>query len=208
MEFARGELFRRLRANRHLSQEDAAHEIGVSVKTLRRWEHDGPIKWANAERAASFYGVPPDDLVTRTADQLDRIEQGVRDVLRRLDELEEELLSARRGASPSERRRCRGNQRPDGHLLGCLQGRASSPVEARLLREVRSGVREPAANDGADRRDRGAERAGRIDAERRQDGEHYGRQRAADAGGLDARMDGFAHSCLLQDTIATEANRS
>lgn len=64
-DFARGDRLRRLRDGRHLSQEDAAHEIGVSVKTVRSWEKGGGIKWANAKAAGRFYGVDPETLVSR-----------------------------------------------------------------------------------------------------------------------------------------------
>lgn len=74
-------MFRRLREEKHLSQEDAAHEIGVSVKTIRSWEHGGGIKWENAKAAARVYGAEPEELVERelpeTAQdgtQLERIE--------------------------------------------------------------------------------------------------------------------------------------
>ena len=62
---ARGERLRDLRERRHLSQEDAAHEIGVTARTLGSWERGGPIRWDNAKRAGAFYSVDPQDLVTR-----------------------------------------------------------------------------------------------------------------------------------------------
>lgn len=81
-DFARGQSLVELRG--HRSQEDVAHEIGVSTKTLRNWEHGGKIRWANAKRIGDFYGVDPEELVSRddpdeTPDllgpsQLDRIE--------------------------------------------------------------------------------------------------------------------------------------
>jgi transcriptional regulator with XRE-family HTH domain len=64
-DFARGERLRKLREGRHLSQEDAAHEIGVSVKSLRSWEKGSGIRWNNAQAAAEFYGVEPESLVSR-----------------------------------------------------------------------------------------------------------------------------------------------
>jgi DNA-binding XRE family transcriptional regulator len=64
-DFARGQLFTDLREGRHLNQEDAAHEIGVSVKSLRAWEHGGKIRWPNAKRAGAFYKVDPERLVSR-----------------------------------------------------------------------------------------------------------------------------------------------
>jgi len=62
---ARGEHLRKLRTELRLSQEDAAHEIGVSTKSLRTWEKGGPIKWENAKAAARFYEVDPEELVSR-----------------------------------------------------------------------------------------------------------------------------------------------
>jgi len=67
-DFARAEKLRKLRDDRHLSQEDAAHEIGVSVKSLRAWEKGGGIRWANAKTVAAFYGVDPETLVSRERD--------------------------------------------------------------------------------------------------------------------------------------------
>lgn len=64
-DFARAERLRDLREARHLSQEDAAHEIGVTVRSLRAWEKGGGIRWANAKSAATFYGVDPESLVSR-----------------------------------------------------------------------------------------------------------------------------------------------
>jgi DNA-binding XRE family transcriptional regulator len=66
-DFARGQLLVDLRERRHLSQEDAAHEIGVSTKSLRAWEHGGKIRWPNAKRVGAFYAVDPESLVSRDA---------------------------------------------------------------------------------------------------------------------------------------------
>jgi transcriptional regulator with XRE-family HTH domain len=68
-DFARGEQLRDLRKALHLSQEDAAHEIGVSTKSLRAWEKGGKIKWENAQAAGAFYGVDPETLVTRGGEE-------------------------------------------------------------------------------------------------------------------------------------------
>lgn len=38
-DYARGQLLVGLRERRHLSQEDAAYQIGVTAKSLRAWEH-------------------------------------------------------------------------------------------------------------------------------------------------------------------------
>lgn len=64
-DFARGELIRKLREDLHLSQEEAAHRIGVSVKTIRAWEKGGKIRWPNAKSAGKVYSVDPEELVTR-----------------------------------------------------------------------------------------------------------------------------------------------
>ena len=93
-DYARGEHIRDLRDRRHLSQEDVAHEVGVSTKTIRLWEKGGAIKWENAKRLAAFYEVEPDKLVTREAtdlaltvadlERLKRIEETLDEILRRL----------------------------------------------------------------------------------------------------------------------------
>lgn len=64
-DFARGERLRQLREARHLSQEDAAHELNVSVKTVRSWEKGSGIRWPNAQAAGDFYGVDPETLIRR-----------------------------------------------------------------------------------------------------------------------------------------------
>lgn len=97
---ARGENFVRLRKARHLSQESAAHQLGVSVQTIRAWERGKGIRWENAKRAADFYDVEPDELVDRELtvpqeldpDQLNRIEQKLDRVLKRMEELEAEQV--------------------------------------------------------------------------------------------------------------------
>lgn len=68
-DYARGEHLKALREGRRLSQEGAAHEIGVSTKTIRTWEKGGKIKWANAKSAASFYEVDPETLVSRDEEE-------------------------------------------------------------------------------------------------------------------------------------------
>lgn len=108
-DFARGEELRRLRDERHLSQEDAAYEIGVSVKTVRSWEHGGKIKWENAQRVAKFYAVDPESLVSRDLpvdrpDQLHRIEQAIAELHAELAELRTEIAGASRGQGPAGRR--------------------------------------------------------------------------------------------------------
>jgi DNA-binding XRE family transcriptional regulator len=85
---ARGDLIRRLREDRHLSQEDAAHEIGVSVKTIRAWEKGGGILWPNAKRAGRFYGVEPETLVSREDGESIEVEIASDKLDDRLDRLE------------------------------------------------------------------------------------------------------------------------
>ena len=91
-DFARGEQLVLLRERRHLSQEEAAHQIGVSAKSLRGWEHGKAIRWENAKRVARFYKVKAEELVSREvavvsdldlrADQIDRIEEKLDEILR------------------------------------------------------------------------------------------------------------------------------
>lgn len=105
-DYARGQQLRALRNERHLSQEDAAHQIGVSTKALRTWEKGGKIKWPNAKAAGAFYGVDPESLVTREPgdlslklatdapdDQLARIEAMLGSIDERLETLEAHLSS-------------------------------------------------------------------------------------------------------------------
>lgn len=74
-DYARGEMLRELREQKHLSQEDAAHEIGVTTKTIRTWEKGGPIKWANAKLVGRFYKVNPEHLVTREGVSVSEVAQ-------------------------------------------------------------------------------------------------------------------------------------
>lgn len=102
-DFARGELLRDLRKSRHLSQDEAAHEIGVTERTLRAWERGGKIKWPNAKKAGAFYNVDPESLVQRDQrpaalvaeseerDQLDRIEGRLEALLAQLSTRDDAL---------------------------------------------------------------------------------------------------------------------
>jgi transcriptional regulator with XRE-family HTH domain len=118
-DFARGERLRQLREGRHLSQEDAAHEIGVSAKTLRSWEHGGGIRWRNVEVLGEFYGVDPNELIEREGteqtaaslaaihEQLDRMEEQIAELSRRLSPESEndgndDLEDAEQAASEAE----------------------------------------------------------------------------------------------------------
>lgn len=87
---ARGGVFKELRTNRHLSQERAAGEIGVSSRTVRIWEQNGGIKWENAEAAATYYGVDPDSLAVRK----DKVEEEVDQAINGAPEEDTEPLSA------------------------------------------------------------------------------------------------------------------
>lgn len=102
-DFARGQLLTQLREARHLSQEDAAYEIGTTAKSLRAWEHGGPIRWDNAKKVAEFYGVEPERLVSREISQNgqphvihpDEVVVGKLDeIIARLDGLEASLALA------------------------------------------------------------------------------------------------------------------
>src|ERR1700753_3738743 len=74
--YARGDVLLALRearraSGRRLTREQAAAEIGVTAKTLYSWEIlNGPIKLANAEKAATFYKVDLDSITTRDPSQL------------------------------------------------------------------------------------------------------------------------------------------
>ena len=105
-DFARGQRLRELREKRMLSQEDAAHEIGVSVKTVRTWEKGGGIRAANAKAAASFYGVEPQTLVRHEltgepAEEADLAAQ-VRRTYSEIAELRGELSAVRTALSRVE----------------------------------------------------------------------------------------------------------
>lgn len=82
-DFARGERLVQLREAKHLTQDEAAHQIGVSEKSLRAWEKGGKIRAENVRRVGAFYEVDPNELVDRESldddgnggfTQLDRIE--------------------------------------------------------------------------------------------------------------------------------------
>lgn len=64
-DFARGDKLIYLRKQKRLTQAAAAFRSGFSEKSIRTWEHDGPIKWVNAKKYAKFYGVDPESIVTR-----------------------------------------------------------------------------------------------------------------------------------------------
>lgn len=93
-DFARGERLLELRKTTHLSRERAAMEIGVSAKTLFEWEHGGKIRWENAQKAALFYSVDPESLVTRDIAVLPEAEPSQLD---RIEANQEEMLAILRG---------------------------------------------------------------------------------------------------------------
>lgn len=98
-DYARGAEFRRLREERHLTQEDAAHELGFSTKTIRSWEKGKGITWEHAKAVAKFYGVDPEGLVNREiteapeAEGLSRLEEAVRDLQADVRELGSSLAA-------------------------------------------------------------------------------------------------------------------
>ena len=113
---ARGERLKSLRTDRRLNQEDAAHEIGVSTKTLRTWEKGGPIKWENAKAAATFYEVEAESLVERepgtsiatlaeNPDQLNRIERKLDEILDYISGRQAERVARSLGQDEDEERR-------------------------------------------------------------------------------------------------------
>lgn len=108
-DYARAQHFRELREARHLSQEDAAHDIGVSVRAYREWENGGGIKWENAQRAAAFYEVPPESLVSRDpAEQAAEalaatweLPPGVKEQLDNIEAMLADLVALRNGNVPA-----------------------------------------------------------------------------------------------------------
>ena len=134
-DFARAERFLQLREGTHLSRERVAQEIGVTTRTVYAWETGGKIKWENAIKAAAFYGVDAESLVSRDVPegvgvpeetQLDRIEDMLERITQAL-ELDKASAGARRpladppplprpkkqsgGASPQRRTPNRERQR-------------------------------------------------------------------------------------------------
>lgn len=103
-DFARGQRLRALREGRHLSQEEAAHGIGVSVKTLREWEKGGKIRWPNAKKAGGYYEVDPESLVSREQGGTDELPSMLSsedsERLRRVEQLLVEVLRHLRPSEP------------------------------------------------------------------------------------------------------------
>lgn len=65
-DYARGQRLRELRTAKHVSQQEAAQAIGITMKTLSTWENGrGKIRWTNAKAAAAYYGCDPEELVSR-----------------------------------------------------------------------------------------------------------------------------------------------
>jgi DNA-binding XRE family transcriptional regulator len=59
-----GERLVRLRKTKALNQRQLARAIGVSVATLRNWEHDRRFpNFFPGSRLAQAFGISPDDLV-------------------------------------------------------------------------------------------------------------------------------------------------
>lgn len=106
-DYARGDVLLELRAQARKSRESVAAEIGVTTKTLFTWENkNGAIKWANAQKIATFYGVDAESLITRDADeaaglpsrdQLEQIQQAQVQINRKLD-----LLLMHAGLIPAD----------------------------------------------------------------------------------------------------------
>lgn len=146
-DYARGATFKRLREDRHLSQEDAAHEIKVSVKTLRSWEHDGGIKWDNAKHAAKFYGVAPEDLVDRELPESDEERHARLD--EELSELRDGLAAALDALSRLVPREAEAVARQIEETESAPEGPQHEPARVRLAADLRrraERLRRPAAD--------------------------------------------------------------
>jgi transcriptional regulator with XRE-family HTH domain len=70
-DYARGDRLLELRAERRISRERLAGELGVTTKSVYAWEkRNGAIKWENALKVADFYGVDPGEVATREPEDL------------------------------------------------------------------------------------------------------------------------------------------
>jgi putative transcriptional regulator len=103
-----GERLRELRKSRNLSQEDAAHAVGVKVSTWGHWERGEtnpyPRNWQRIEAtfgvdAAELRGTPPDDGMAASLDQLTR---EISVLAERLELLRSEVLAGQAVARDSE----------------------------------------------------------------------------------------------------------
>lgn len=93
-DYARGERLQELRAEKRMSREDVAHEIGVTTKSLYEWEkNNGAIKWDNAKRLGKFYKVEPSELVTREPNATLRAQTELREQLDRVEGKLDTLLN-------------------------------------------------------------------------------------------------------------------
>ena len=63
-----GSKIRELRHERFLTQQELAQELGVTLRSVQRWE-DGSVQphFAQARRIAAFFDVEPGDLYTPVA---------------------------------------------------------------------------------------------------------------------------------------------
>lgn len=82
-----------LRERAHLTQPAAADKAGVSLRGYQKWEGgESRPNWANLEKLADVFGVKPEEIVGSVspqeeprAEQLDRIEEKLDEILKRLD---------------------------------------------------------------------------------------------------------------------------
>lgn len=84
-----------LRERHGLSQEDAAHKVGITTRQWQRWETGESMPYPrNLDAVASRFGIsvaeffdPPDDISVDVA-QLDRMEAKLDEILSRVAALE------------------------------------------------------------------------------------------------------------------------
>lgn len=89
-----GARLRELRKARGMSQEDAAHAVGVAVKTWSNWERGRTnpydTNWRKIGKAfdvdpGEIQGQPPAPLALHNSERLDQIDEKLDEILRRLN---------------------------------------------------------------------------------------------------------------------------
>lgn len=112
-----GQQIARHRARLRLTQEEAAAKVGVTHRAYQRWESGESMPYPrNIERIAEAFEVEVDELLSEAATpsvngntqaQLDRIEAGLTEILRRFD-----LLDAKLAANDLAQRKRPGHRQP------------------------------------------------------------------------------------------------
>lgn len=106
-DYARGEKLRYLREEKRLTQAEAAHQSGITERTIRSWEHDGKIRWTNAKRYAKFYDVDPETIVTRELkapvepEDIERMQEQLEELLARTDATDDAANVAKKNLPPA-----------------------------------------------------------------------------------------------------------